>query len=232
MFGLGMSASVAAHAGEKAPVAPVESSKSTTEVMNEATTLENNAEVVNFAAEREIAIKRLEEEKKNVEDQLHHRVAELQGFQNNFSSAESEALKYLGKKKSKVAGFENALADLAMKMGEEKVGSENITSPEAIDGLLGILLSDNGPLKEQATALTGMLQEQLGSPVMMTTNKPGKYISPDMELHTRLSKGPRDIISAALQVVEEKHNLEQVVAQLQDLKGDTNARAEIPQVTF
>lgn len=231
----GVAALVAGHAAaaEKAPEITHEQLNptpvSTPEIKTDPL---NNSEVVTFAAEREATLKKLEEEKTRTEYQLQRLTAELQAFQTDFLNADQEALKFLGKRKSKLAGFENALADLAMKMGEEKVDSKTITSPEAVDGLLGILLSENGPLKEQARVLTETLQGQLGSTVMTASAKPGKYISPDMKLHKQLAQGPRDIVATALKIVEEKHNLEQVTAQLNDLKGDATAQAEIPTVTF
>jgi hypothetical protein len=233
MFGLGVAGSSLAHAAEKAPVSPIENPKNTTEAVAEAvTTAENNSEVVNFISEREVMLKKLQEEKTRAESHLQRLSGELQAYQTDFLNAQNEALKYLGKKKSKIAGFETMLADSVMQKGEAEVATENITSPESINGLLGILLSESGPFKDQATALTEMLQGQLGSTVMMATAKPGKYISPDMELHNRLSKGPRDIVEATLKIVEEKHNLEGVIAQINDLKGDAVAQGEIPSVTF
>ena len=196
--------------------------KSSTHIENiiPATDSKNNREVVNFAAEQEIQLKleKLEQKRTEIESKIQKLTGQLQSYQVDFSSNYQEAVHFLGEK-PKANGFELRLADLVKKYAEERVGKEDITSPDAVNGLLGILLSGEGknPLKKDLDHLMAIVGQQLGSAVMQTTNKPGKYESPDMSIHKHLGEDPKLIVQTTLSIVQESHNLDKITKEINDL---------------
>ena len=193
--------------------------KNKIEVTTPETTPETNAEVINFAAEQQMAlkIKALEKKKSALELEIQHLSGQLQSEQVDFSNNYQSAISFTGDK-AKAAGFEMKLADLVKKYAEERVGKQDITSPAAVNSILGILLSmNNSPLKKESAQLTSLAQGQLGSTVMMGTGKPGKYESPDMSIHKHLGVDPKLIAETMLNIVQKSHDLEQVTAELNDL---------------
>jgi hypothetical protein len=126
------------------------------------------------------------------------------------------------KAKSKLEGFENRLADLAMNMGREKVATYDITSPKAVNGLLGILLSGDkdAPLGKEAAYLAGFIQGQLG-PTTAIGGVPGTlgYQSPDMAIHKHLGSDPRFIVETSLKMVKQEYEIEKAEAELRRIKA-------------
>lgn len=144
--------------------------------------------------------------------------------QNDFKTNYLDGLHFKDgeKAKSKLEGFENRLADLAMNMGREKVATYDITSPKAVNGLLGILLSGdkNAPLGKEAAYLAGFIQGQLG-PTTAIGGVPGTlgYQSPDMAIHKHLGSDPRFIVETSLKMVKQEYEIEKAEAELRRLKA-------------
>lgn len=152
----------------------------------------------------------------------------LQGVQADFQSNYRDALQFKEGEsaKSHLVGFETKLADLAMKMGQEKVAKFDITSEQAVNGLLGILMSGgkDSPLGKESTYLAGFVQGQLGSTVATGggVNYASRgYKSPDMQIHEHLGKDPRAIVETALKIVKEQHELDKVQAELNSLMASS-----------
>lgn len=152
----------------------------------------------------------------------------LQGVQTDFQNNYRSALTFKEgeKAKSHLAGFDEKLADLAMKMGQEKVAKFDITSEQAVNGLLGILLSGgkDSPFEKEATYLAQFTQGQLGS-TMATggVNFASRgYKSPDMQIHEQLGKDPRIIVETALKIVKEQHELQKVQAEYDSLVASSS----------
>jgi hypothetical protein len=206
--------------GAENPQSQAEQTKNTIENTITETTPENNAEVVSLVAEREAHIKKLEQEKNRIQFHLQKLSGELQSSQVDFASYYQEAMDFTGSRiTKKLAGFETELSDLAMSLAEKQVGSSDITSSDMVNRFMGVLLSGEGEFKDHSNQLTQLLQNQLGSTVMMATEKPGKYISPDMDVHKHLSQGPRFIVEKSLEIVQEKYNLEKVLIELNTLNN-------------
>ena len=58
------------------------------------------------------------------------------------------------------------VADIARSMGEQYVNKQDITSEASLDGIMGILLSESGPLGKEAGYFTQLLQGSVGSTVL------------------------------------------------------------------
>lgn len=152
----------------------------------------------------------------------------LQGVQADFQSNYRDALQFKEGEnaKSHLVGFETKLADLAMKMGQEKVAKFDITSEQAVNGLLGILMSGgkDAPLGKESTYLSGFVQGQLGSTVATGggVNYASRgYKSQDMQIHEHLGKDPRAIVETALKIVKEQHELDKVQTELNSLMASS-----------
>lgn len=197
-----------------------------TEIGAKVETAKDSMSTASFEAEqvRLAQIKKLEQVITAHKDSIQKLTGYLQGVQVDFQNNYLSGLKFKEgeKAKSHLVGFENKLADLAMKMGREKVANFDITSEQAVNGLMGILLSGgkNSPFEKEATYLTQFTQGQLGSAVTTGggVNFASRgYKSPDMQIHERLGKDPREIVETALKIVKEEHKLNLAQAELNAL---------------
>lgn len=192
-------------------------------------TSKDTASTVSMEAEqvRLEQIKKLEERIERLNVKIHELKDTLHSVQSDFQSNYQRAVEYKydeGKDRTKavmqLSGFDGKLADLAMKMGREKVAKFDITNEQAVNGLLGILLSagENGPLKKESLYLTMFMQGQLG-PATSTSGltMARGYQSPDMQIHQHLGQDPRRIVETSLKIVKEEHKLEQAKEELKAL---------------
>jgi len=165
---------------EKAPALTPESNPShQTEVFTEAaTTTENNSEVVNFNAERQSYLEKLQTQKTGLETHNQREAGDIDSLKNDFVQRYVEALNYLGHKTDdRIRGekphkkitledvrfLPDLIQTLTEKMGEEYVEKQDITSKKSLDGLMGILMAYDGPLGEYAQHLDWVTQQQIGS---------------------------------------------------------------------
>lgn len=185
----------------------------------------NNTEVVSFAAEQEheMKIKKLDQKMHRLEDALLKKTDELHSVQSSLQHTYEKATEYSGiNSKHRLHGFEYELSELAMQMGKEQVASHEILSDNALNELLGKLLSLDGPLKKYTEQIASISGNQLGSTVMMNTDLPGKYESEDMSIHKHLGTDPKNIVKKSLEIVDIRNQLEQAQKELNDLLGSSS----------
>ncbi len=191
------------------------------------------------AQQRMEAIRKLEDEKSRIEVTIQKLTGELSQLQVDFRNSYERGIEFSGiKSKAGMGDFEIKISEIASKMAKEKVGKYDITSPDAVNGLVGILLSGNGPLGKESEHLTQVLNHKLGSDVMvkeplvgtygdlkndeyLKIKKPkfGEYMSEDMTLHKNLGEDPRLIVEWTLKIVKEQHKIDKIDAQIDSLKG-------------
>lgn len=215
-----------AAAAENPTKSPVGEKQSAVENISDAVATRDSAATASYEAEqlRLAKIADLEQKIDLHKDTLAQLTSYLRDVQKDFSTNYLDGLHFKEgeKAKSKLEGFENRLADLAMKMGREKVATYDITSPKAVNGLLGILLSGdkNAPLGKESSYLAGFIQGQLG-PTTAIGGVPGTlgYQSPDMAIHKHLGSDPRFIVETSLKMVKQEYEIEKAEAELRRLKA-------------
>ncbi len=171
--------------------------------------------------------KKIETQKHKLEEQLDKLTKELHQTQSSFSKSYMQAFDYLGlKDKYKIDGMEYKIVELATKKGQEKVDQYDITQEQFVNDLLGILLSQNGELGNFIEQLNQFSGQQLGSPIMLNTDKPGKYESEDMVIHRHLGTDPKNLVKKALEIVKCRYDIEKARQRLAGIYEEPNDFAQ------
>ena len=182
-----------------------------------------SSEAVNFADAREMEIKKLDQKMHRLEDAIFKKTNELHLIQASLQHTYEKATEYSGiHSKHRLHGLEYELSELAMQMGKKEIVSHEITSEAAVNEILGILLSLDGPLKKYTEQIVSISGNQLGSTVMMNTGIPGKYESEDMSIHRHLGTDPKEIVKKSLEIVDIQNQLEQAQEELNVLLGQAS----------
>jgi hypothetical protein len=203
-------------------------------------------------------VESLMQEKAELEKIIQEKEGQLQAEKADFVQRYSEVMAFKGKelhtendstmrenagkltKKHKateatVAYLPQALENMSKDMAKEYVGKADITSEQNVDGLVGVLMSQEGPLGKEVALFQEMLAGSMGSTVhqryggrdqveyetMLTrervSGKPSTLVgsaNEDLDQHQALGSAPKKIIRLALESVDAAHKLEKVQQEL------------------